>query len=818
MEENRYSTEVYCEALRAMHGIALTDDRENTGLIAAAKAAGLDFADVEAYYRATYGERYDERRVTATWDKCTPSGTGKGGSSVGPGTLIYLARKYAGFRPPLREGFEMQSLSRPRRAKDFGPLESQPPVFAPHSCPLEPILGMTAKEQAEAYLNELFYPCEYIATANAAVDRKTGRKFPTNQVYTKTSGEHIKAIRAMDDGDGEGWITRGPSFDQCGPDGKWVKLNPLNGGGLTAANVVSYRYTLIEFDEGDLGAQRAVLEGLHLPIAAMVYSGGKSIHAIVKVDAPSLEQYERRVKFIHDILKECGVRPDPACTNPDRYTRLPGFWRGTERKGQALLALDTGAYSWGEWCRWVEEFTPFFNVFDDDTRRKVTDDDRAADLPEGTYFNKTGSVQRVQQNVFGNHLIKTRHVCRIGDRNAPLAVWDGRRYDQGASAPELAMVEHYSAIKRGERDEVRGYLGLVAPVVEKAPERYIGFANGVLDIEAGELLKPSPDLVIANVVPYDYNPEADTAEAEAFLWEVADGDAGTYANLEETIGLCLYPSARYRVAPVLIGKKRNGKSTFLNILMKVLGEENYCAIGPAALKKDTRCAELSGKLANFVDDLSNEFVSGDAGSILKAAISGGVTSADVKYKDAIKFRPNATFVFAANEWPRTQDHTGGMMDRLHPIECRRFFAPEECDPGIEGRLTTEEGCKAFIVLGLRGLARVIESGCMTQTEASRRIRAEIERDNDTVLQWRDSDECRELLGKHGGTICGLLVARCYESYQAYCEGAGVKPVSLTTFSPRARDLFGVTVRRKRLGAFPNPQRVFVPADAPEGAA
>ena len=37
---------------------------------------------------------------------------------------------------------------------------------------------------------------------------------------------------------------------------------------------------------------------LELPIAVLVYSGGKSVHAIVKIDAPNYDEYRRRVDFL----------------------------------------------------------------------------------------------------------------------------------------------------------------------------------------------------------------------------------------------------------------------------------------------------------------------------------------------------------------------------------------------------------------------------------------------------------------------------------------------------------------------------------------
>ena len=46
---------------------------------------------------------------------------------------------------------------------------------------------------------------------------------------------------------------------------------------------------------------------LELPIAALVYSGGKSLHAIVRVDAEDYEEYRKRVDFLYDFMGKNGV-------------------------------------------------------------------------------------------------------------------------------------------------------------------------------------------------------------------------------------------------------------------------------------------------------------------------------------------------------------------------------------------------------------------------------------------------------------------------------------------------------------------------------
>jgi hypothetical protein len=129
-------------------------------------------------------------------------------------------------------------------------------------------------------------------------------------------------------------------------DGLFFRINAMRRGGATDAEVTSFRYALAEFDcdENDRiipkEIQYSLLLRSYLPIAALIDSGGKSLHAIVKVDAPDRKEYDRRVATV--LSRVPGV--DTQNKNPSRYSRLPGVSR--EEGLQQLLAVNIGALDW----------------------------------------------------------------------------------------------------------------------------------------------------------------------------------------------------------------------------------------------------------------------------------------------------------------------------------------------------------------------------------------------------------------------------------------------------------------------------------------
>lgn len=135
--------------------------------------------------------------------------------------------------------------------------------------------------------------------------------------------------------------------------GAWIRINPLDEKGQSDANVTAHRFVLVESDTMPKDEQLRFYERYELPIAALVDSGGKSIHAIVHIDAPDAQEYRRRVNFLFQFLASRGFVVDTANKNPSRFSRLPGVTRNGVL--QELLAVNVGKRSWSEWLAYAEE-------------------------------------------------------------------------------------------------------------------------------------------------------------------------------------------------------------------------------------------------------------------------------------------------------------------------------------------------------------------------------------------------------------------------------------------------------------------------------
>ncbi len=195
------------------------------------------------------------------------------------------------------------------------------------------------------YLEILFEASENVGYVTESWERD-GRYMPAKGAYDRTAGELIQQL------------------NKCGGDigavlgdyntkvGAWIRFNPLDGKGVKNDNVTEFRYALVESDTMEIDKQNAILRELELPIACLVHSGKKSLHAIVRIDAASYEEYRKRVDYLYSVCQKNGLKIDRQNRNPSRLSRMPGV----ERDGNKQFLVDTniGKASWKEWHEWIE--------------------------------------------------------------------------------------------------------------------------------------------------------------------------------------------------------------------------------------------------------------------------------------------------------------------------------------------------------------------------------------------------------------------------------------------------------------------------------
>lgn len=307
-------------------------DWVNVGM--ALKYEGYSVSDWEAWSRRD-SARYHNGECEKKWN--TFHGTG---SPVTGGTIVQLAIE-SGWVP--ERGHELDwddtiQTDSERTVIDKNWIEDREVQEPKHWDPTQQLIR---------YLETLFESGENVGYVTQSWKNEKERYVPKDKGnYDRTAGQLIEAL-AKCGGD------IGSIFGDCDPEGgAWIRFNPLDGKGVRNENVSDFRYALVESDDMPIEKQNAILRELELPIACLVHSGGKSLHAIVRVDAADYSEYRKRVDYLYDVCQKNGIKVDTQNRNPSRLSRMPGVQRG--EKKQFLVDTNIGKQDWSEWYEWIE--------------------------------------------------------------------------------------------------------------------------------------------------------------------------------------------------------------------------------------------------------------------------------------------------------------------------------------------------------------------------------------------------------------------------------------------------------------------------------
>lgn len=327
------------ELLEALEAVdpSLLDYSDWTAVGMALKHEGLTAHDWESWSARDIG-RYHPGECYKKWDSFQEAT----GSIVTAGTIFKMAHDQ-GWQPERDEGHELAWDDEVAEKDDHRIIDTR---WIENKELKDPGESWDPIADLIKYIETLFQMDEYVGTVTAVYQNaETGKFFPTQGDYSQTAGQILKKLKkTRDPGSAIGDVNEAA--------GAWIRFNPLDGQGCKNANVTDFRYALVESDTMDVERQNAIIRELELPVACLVHSGKKSIHAIVHIDAGSYEEYRQRVDFLYFICKKNGLQIDTQNRNPSRLSRMPGVMRNGHK--QYLIDTNIGKKDWQEWREWID--------------------------------------------------------------------------------------------------------------------------------------------------------------------------------------------------------------------------------------------------------------------------------------------------------------------------------------------------------------------------------------------------------------------------------------------------------------------------------
>lgn len=281
---------------------------------------------------SSHGTKYKPHEMQSKWDSFHRN-------DVTGGTIYHIACGY-GYQPssddPMAGHYDLHNLLLDEVHLDpvYGS-EQKIPSMPDH---------YNGKGEMLEYLTTLFEENEHVGFCSQAVyDEKNCKWKPAGTVYGRTAGQIITDLKT-------GYTGFGTPNEKAGV---WIRINPLDGQGENDINVTRWKHCLIESDEIPIEQQWSLIQSMHLPCTFVIHSGGKSLHAIVRIDAENAQQFRQRVNDLYEYANKAGFRSDPNNKNASRFSRLPGVKRGNGY--QYIVARNIGEKSYQDWITWRQE-------------------------------------------------------------------------------------------------------------------------------------------------------------------------------------------------------------------------------------------------------------------------------------------------------------------------------------------------------------------------------------------------------------------------------------------------------------------------------
>lgn len=259
------------------------------------------------------------------------------------------------------------------------------------------------------------------------------------------------------------------------------------------------------------------------------------------------------------------------------------------------------------------------------------------------------------------------------------------------------------------------HLVAVSPNELDADRLLVNVRNGVLNLRDFTVTEHKPDFLMTRMLGTSMSKSPKKPEKWlAFLNQIFSGDKELIRYIQKALGYSLSGDTSEQCAFFLYGTGRNGKSTFLEVVRKIMGD--YATnIQPESImiKSNTNnansdIARLKG--ARFVTSVEpNEGMRLNEG-LLKQLTGDDMITARKLYGDEFEFRPEFKLWMATNHKPTIRGTDLGIWRRIHIIPFTVTIPEEVVDKNLPFKLMQElpdilawivEGYKLWKMEGLR---------------------------------------------------------------------------------------------------------------------
>ncbi|WP_345877908.1 phage/plasmid primase, P4 family [Shewanella algae] len=222
-----------------------------------------------------------------------------------------------------------------------------------------------------------------------------------------------------------------------------------------------------------------------------------------------------------------------------------------------------------------------------------------------------------------------------------------------------------------------------------------GVRNGVIDLNTAKPLAPSPEMYISRCSEVSYDESAICPRWEQFIDEITCGDKEYGQLLQRIVGYTLTGRTDEQVMFFLHGHGCNGKSTFMNILQRLMGSYYHQISSDVLLQTNGSGKSPNPSIAKLVGSrlvVANELPEGSRmdENLVKSMTGDDIIVARHLYaKHELEYRPMFTLMIIGNHKPVIRDTSPGMWRRMILLPFNASFTGNQLDPKLMEKLYAE---------------------------------------------------------------------------------------------------------------------------------
>jgi putative DNA primase/helicase len=305
--------------------------------------------------------------------------------------------------------------------------------------------------------------------------------------------------------------------------------------------------------------------------------------------------------------------------------------------------------------------------------------------------------------------------------------------------------------------------------------------NGTVDLKTGDLREHRQEDMITKIACASYDKNADCPVWKKFLMEIMNYNAELIRFIQTAAGWAVTGDTSEQSMFILFGTGANGKSTFLNTIMNLLGD--YAAATPTETFMKKNGDQITNDIARlrgtrFVTTTEAEQGRRLSEPLIKQITRNDRMTARFLYGEFFNFMPTFKIFMATNHKPVIKGTDYGIWRRIKLIPFTHTIAPDKMDKHLEEKLLCEgAGILNWLVEGAK---RWCDEGLVMPdivTSATDEYRGEMD-----VIGNFIKERCVQLEG------LSVKARELFKCYQDWCEENNEHGCSERLFGLRLKEL------------------------------